>query len=369
MNPQSANIVYDCGSSTGIHIVEGQIRENFHQGETINAVFISHFDRDHINGLPFLLTYCNVKNLFFPLITEESKKLILLRDLIYNSSSVQDFFTDFFTNPYNAFNKIGLRNIPHLYQILENNEDNEDSTLNNIDASNIASGKNISDIVFGSNDRKTIKWIYIPFNFRETERCSRLKAALANKLGKNYSCDDLLELAKKDSRKISEIKAAYKEVPGNFNTNSMTLLSAIEEDRIIQRLYRGDCMYGCNCVCGCNCMCGCNCCGNKFANGCLYTGDYDALESRNWKEFDDAYSGYYHYIGCIQIPHHGSRHNYNHKLLEIGNHVLYYIISAGKRNVYRHPSASVLKDILTSNKYPLIVNEYAGNTAHFIINY
>ncbi len=40
-------IIYDCGSSTDKTIVEGQIKNEFSQGEVIDAVFISHLDDDH----------------------------------------------------------------------------------------------------------------------------------------------------------------------------------------------------------------------------------------------------------------------------------------------------------------------------------
>lgn len=77
---QKVNVIYDCGSTTDIKKVEEQIENRFSKNEIINAVFLSHLDRDHINGLPYLLKYCIVKNLFFPLITKESKGMLRLYD-------------------------------------------------------------------------------------------------------------------------------------------------------------------------------------------------------------------------------------------------------------------------------------------------
>ena len=68
--PEKINIVYDCGSLTSVSFVEHQIKYNFQEDEVIHAVFLSHLDADHINGLPYLLKYCNVKKIFFPLLTE-----------------------------------------------------------------------------------------------------------------------------------------------------------------------------------------------------------------------------------------------------------------------------------------------------------
>lgn len=71
------NVVYDCGSSTNVKLVEEQIKNNFEKDEIIHAVFISHLDEDHINGIPFLLKYCNVNKIFFPLLTESDAKYII----------------------------------------------------------------------------------------------------------------------------------------------------------------------------------------------------------------------------------------------------------------------------------------------------
>lgn len=59
------NVVYDCGSSTSIGVVESAITVNFAEGEEIEALFISYMHKDHINGVPFLLKYCRVKKYIF----------------------------------------------------------------------------------------------------------------------------------------------------------------------------------------------------------------------------------------------------------------------------------------------------------------
>ena len=50
--------VFDCGSSTSLNMKEGtsllvsrELDFNFDGEEVIDAVFISHFDREHMNGL------------------------------------------------------------------------------------------------------------------------------------------------------------------------------------------------------------------------------------------------------------------------------------------------------------------------------
>ena len=67
--------VFDCGGDG----IKCAIQRAFiHKNTKIEAVFISHFDRDHINGIHFLLSQCNVKRLVLP----------LLKDFIFNGSIV-----------------------------------------------------------------------------------------------------------------------------------------------------------------------------------------------------------------------------------------------------------------------------------------
>lgn len=191
---KNVNVIYDCGSLTDVHIVEQEIKSNYDKNEVIAAVFISHFDRDHINGLPFLLKYCQVSKIFVPLITEDCKKLILLEDLLTHGVSTPDFFTTFINNPYQAFDMIDLNDRPALYQI---QEVGIDSIQHNDNARYIPSGTNVAEDIFTPANCSQMNWIYIPFNFRETTRLQQLKDALQNRLGKAYSCEELSDLIKK----------------------------------------------------------------------------------------------------------------------------------------------------------------------------
>ena len=50
-------------------------------------------------------------------------------------------------------------------------------------------------------------------------------------------------------------------------------------------------------------------------------------------------------VGVVQVPHHGSKHNYNSN---INTDPKLNVINAKSKNRYRHPSASVLKEIVRS---------------------
>ncbi len=359
---ERVNVVYDCGSLTDVHIVEKEIRNNFQKGETIDAVFISHLDEDHINGLPYLLKYCCVKNLFFPFITSENRDFLSLKALISAPSPSKEFLLSFINNPYAAISELDADiHTPTLYQVTEA-ESNEN--FNDIDARIFRSGNNAAPYVFNRQNFPPQSWEYIPFNFRETSRLTILRTALKdtfkNILGDDAAVGDIVDLVKKDPSKLSLLKQAYQKVPGTFNTNSMTLLSLCENSNIVQQFlssYRLMPIYCSPCH---------MCCFGAHPNGCLYTGDFDASGRQKWSELYDAYASYEKYIGCVQVPHHGSRYSYNHQLLSFG-YSMFYIISAGERNKYRHPHGSVIRDILVSHKYPIIVTENIGSIARFLV--
>ena len=94
-------------------------------------------------------------------------------------------------------------------------------------------------------------------------------------------------------------------------------------------------------------------------------GDYDAKGESKWCDLKNAYEKYWAYIGCVQIPHHGSYRNYNNEFSKLYS---YFVISAGISNKYRHPSGSVVKDLILNNKVPLIVTEMRNSEVMFEIN-
>lgn len=206
---ERVNIIYDCGSSTNVKLVEEQIKNNFQKNEIIHAVFISHLDNDHINGIPFLLKYCKVKKIFFPLLTESNAKYIKLYNLIKNNEK-ESFASSFVDNPYEAFNQLNIEYSPRLYQISENEQRD-----NRIDAITISSGENVADIIFEntiSNYDIYRKWVYIPHNFRQTDRIQQLQDELYKLFGKNMNNEDIQVIWKTGTEIEREnIKNSYKD--------------------------------------------------------------------------------------------------------------------------------------------------------------
>lgn len=45
------NVVYDCGTRNGTKLLEREINKAFNRKQSVDLLFISHFDRDHVSGL------------------------------------------------------------------------------------------------------------------------------------------------------------------------------------------------------------------------------------------------------------------------------------------------------------------------------
>lgn len=359
------NVVYDCGSLTDVKIVEKGIRSNFSKGEEIEIVFISHVDQDHINGLEYLLKYCKVRNIVFPY-TKRKDKITLIVDYFCNkiNPSFNDFTCEFINNPYNALQRYDSD--ARLWGIGNNYDDNESNDRDYYEEEFrvIRSGENLLKYLINNRIASKIKWEYVPFNFREDDRKKQFFYELDNNLKligfslNQIGIDNILQKWT-DVDVRNAIIEAYKKVKGSLNTNSMVLFSGIRDNNIHQWSIN---LYHRFCYCHHKCI--------DFydyylrKNGCLYTGDYEAKGKRKWTELKNAYSKYWDYIGCVQIPHHGSYRNYNKEFALLDS---YFVISAGYNSKY-HPSGSVLKDLLLKDKYPLIVTEQHNSEVILKVN-
>ena len=342
-------VVYDCGSNNDINLIKTEIRATFEQGERIDAIFISHLHEDHVNGLEFLLNYCNVRYLFLPLLTEDEKIQLLIHNSFYQVSD--PFISNLIINPVETLSNLETKIF--LVPDAEGNRDAGESKFNFKELQQ-SEGELIQNVKLCSEF--VPNWLFIPFNFQESKRSELLKNELNNRKVNVTSAQDFDTLWSKQKYRKS-IKEAYRSIPGKFNTNSLTLYSGPENGNRYpyKLLFERD-------------FCRQNFIQCFVANegGCLYFGDYKAKGVKMWKELYNKYESYWRSIGMVQIPHHGSRHNYNKKINQIKPMIS--IISAGYSNRHRHPHSSTIRNIVVDGGWPLIVNENIGSRAQFEIS-
>lgn len=341
------NFIYDCGAKkNGAKSPLKRETQKFSNKEKqIDLLMISHFHSDHYNGVKFLLeNNCLIKKIMIPYLSEEIKLLNIIERIfqeIEGDEENKDLIGDLkiIANPIKEFKKIINKDDFQIIQVLpiksqeirdnKIDENIEYSTLSDI----VASGVNITI-------EERDNWIIKPFNLAinvtvNLETLSKINEILQLELSK---CDlnitnILKELSKKieddtlfKERKIEiinqELKIAYDKLGLGKNEYSLCCYSGLKIDRGIKKI------------------------------GCLYTGDYNAVDEIS--SLLNFYNKYINYIGTVQIPHHGSEENYINDLMV--KNIRTALISAGKENQYNHPSANVVKNI-ANHCIVCIVNE------------
>jgi beta-lactamase superfamily II metal-dependent hydrolase len=333
-------VVYDCGSTTLWRSNNGtalktKINSAFLKNHTINILFLSHFDSDHINGVDYLMNHCNIEKVVIPLLDDDTKVLIKTSNKLFDNfsntqliDSPDEYFGDSIT-------VIKIRDI----------EPADGAS----DPVSFESPTNISGI--GINDREkdsgtvfnlgTIPhWFYIPFNYRYQER----KNIFMTKLRENHLNINNINTPAGILEHQAVLKTIYKGIKGGININSMALFSGMNA---YYRLFMG--RENSN-------PWQMNCHFRISDSGCLYLGDMDLNQPLLINDVKSRLQPLIEHIGTVQIPHHGAICNFNRDILRLPA-LKYAVISFGKKNHYGHPSDSVVSEIITSRIVPLIVNE------------
>jgi len=392
---ERVNVVYDCGTLTEKSITDREIKKTFQRGETVDAVFISHLHKDHISGIPDLIKFCDVKRIFFPVLTETDKCLSKIKAIVDEDGRFtvkDDWFTvKFIDSPLKAISDIerdyskdvkligilpadpnDILDIPDIPDIPESEHDfgmdiEFPDGIRGVCDYTLPSGVNVANKIHGKLKCQEIGWpfwTYVPYNFSMSRRINMLIAEIENRLGISY--DELMELGRNpDSyrNRIEKIKGAYKKLTKDFNSHSMTLYSR-GVNLHIEEMYAK--IGGCkNIVLDCDCYWNLRSLEDSaclYSSGCLYTGDYDMKIHGAMDELGKKYSQYWNEILLIQIPHHGSLNNYNSALVKRGG---IYIISAGTGKRFGHPSSSVICDICIKGGHPVVITEIEESLACF----
>ena len=342
---ESANnrftIVYDCGSTTlSKKQLDNKIKTSFPKDHQIDILFISHFHADHINGIETLKKHCKIKTVVLPELTHSAKILLKIVYYIENSFEKLSFekFEQLIEAPLSFFDEEHTQ-IVMIEPVKEGLQSHDVLSPETIDTS---SPREIKTLPCGSafSYPQAPSWLFIPFNHKQEERRKQFEEAIASKGILLTTLNDISEITKQEKR----LREVYDTIDGDLNENSMILYSGPEECSIFKipflvsrslSFFRG---YQDN--------------WPTFQAGCLYTGDI------NWTagDFLNELSKFSRCLGTIQIPHHGSRHNFNKSLLEL-QYQGCAIFSFGSNNSYGHPADSVVEEVVKEGILPCLVTE------------
>ncbi len=362
--------VYDCGS-TSTAKVNNCIDKEFAECKHLDLIVISHFHRDHINGLKRLFEKVeHIDTIILPYLTpRERLNYMLTLDLDY----LDDWIPSFIIDPAKTLLEFGrgksnivfISGGPDKYFDENKNDDIEgvdleiedfDFNINNLepadDEENIKFIEDISDprVLIKKHgcipltSRKIKIWQFIFYYstqsekinkyFKEISDCSNLKSDVITKKD--------LESIINDAR-FSKIAKSHGVSNSDINNTSLLLYHSCKyynQGGVIRRwreVYLKQDTQKCNHYFGChNHENSCNC-------GDFYCGDVNL--KLKYSEIMNYYGTLIQDVAVLQVPHHGSIENW-HDLLSMDNPGMLHIISSKFDNPKGlHPNNAVLYQI------------------------
>lgn len=410
---QTINIVYDCGGfgntwhndfsyrnrnsdmnkylESYVEYIKGTKRK------TIDAIFISHFHVDHINGLQFLLDNddITVDYLIIPQLTDDVffealmySDIYMSEDRIYNElfeGKTSQFLFDLYNSRNSSYKSTKIIQIEER-DVDDNVEPFSPKDYNDNSFSFLAPKiiSNNSNIYRSGSVFSCAKWLYVPFNSKVKK--SNTIPPLSDKL-KSAMKDDLKSAIKEDIRSMQKSFIWFFEddnYPFHLETDFETDFERHFEKhfeyhydknlpKIIQKIGVDKCKETYESIFGNNhnhyCMTlfsgtmSLHTINNRqmYSKGqdlipdnpnCLYTGDF--APANNIDALKIFYGPIWETIRSIQIPHHGSSKNCCDELYK---HPIRGFISVGNNNTFKHPGIDTLMKMKDNNCEPIIVTE------------
>jgi len=313
-NGESKTIVYDCGSLNTNKL----IKEIGQSGlGTIDYLVISHFHRDHINGIEELKKNYKIINVVIPKI-EPVDILFYLKN--YPNKSDNEF-RDLILNPSNFFKQANNGQNSHIITVDIGEEQTEGLRLNQL-PKRITHSTNLPVLEYNNTPIWILRFYIDKITFNKVELDNN-EIRLINSIKTINDYDKHLKDLKKIYKKISN---------RDINLTSMSMLSA----PINNYWYY-----------------------HKNNEVSLMNGDILLNNEEKISEFTNHYSDFNNNVFDFHIPHHGSHLNLKRPINE-WNHKQ-GIINSGYENNYGHPSGIILRKFSDANINTKILTEYDNN--------
>lgn len=323
------NIVYDCGELWDSKKSTQLVKNSFQKNATIDILFISHFDFDHVSKLNVLKKAYKIKNVILPLVSGEQLRILDSYFQIQGYSDSQLLLK----NPVSFF-----ESSTNIIQI----ESGDDEPIGDDFIQGIESLQNRKVIKSGTG-LSVFDWLFIPYNFNNSKLLSDIKDIfISDGIEYDRYISDIDYCI--DNKK--RIKNSFEKLDGGINLNSLILYSGPSKNDHNYRLYshfQGFIPFNiipflCECLYTDKC-------------GCIYTGDTNL----NVVAIENIFKYYWQNVGTIQVPHHGDNYSFDMNLLEIGSYIL--PISYSEKNNFGHPSANLISNLYSHKSLPLYIND------------
>lgn len=354
---QEITIVYDCGAEKSYKSNLNSVISKFQiSNNHIDILVVSHFDFDHISGIRQLLSQCTVSHIILPYLTNED---ILIYLLTQRNASPQEesWYTEFLKNPYIILS--GFESIKKITFIVNEDEFEKSIWLESLDITN------------GNMENEAIHTIYkqVEIDFKNSRDVHEVNANLKLKFY-NYAISSQKEQAFKtkikeemrnrgdssvhslalrvlsNSKETEEFKTNYRYV-SKSNHNNVSLLMmydfkitrgeilkvAFQEEQL--KLFNNAPQYYPL---------------SNFRFVHFFTGDISLKYVKKHLQIYEHYKDLLPHVDAIQVPHHGSKNNWNDDLLKLIPKKTIFIVSSGIHNQFGHPHTEVVDSIEANHK-------------------
>ena len=337
------HIVYDCGVLPMSSRLEEEINNFLPKGSTIDIMFISHFHADHVNGLKLLAERYKIKNLVLPQI-DNYEWFYFLENYLTAGIADENIIE-------NVKNSVGEAKIIQVAPREENGDRNVSEEFASIDGLGGRIINGLSPIVI---DRQNFAlWHFIVVNPLLKGDLDALRTAIedVDYDGRKITIEDLYQPKILDAIR-KDLQSIYEKVFKGGNEYSMCMLSELAN----RKEYRSYSWYNRR-----NRLCmGCRLYGYDDIDGGLYCGDADFLHCDTLECLKRRLRGREENVGLLQIPHHGSKKNFNIDLLNWLGRIRVSFACFGSPNRYNHPSSDVM-GMAGTYSYTAGVNQFKSN--------
>lgn len=428
------NFVYDCGTSSRNKKARKKIIDNYIKSmlgdSDLDMLVISHFDNDHINGIPELLRNRGVKHLFLPYCSHDD--YLMLVTWLYAFSLEQKMDSIIFVSETelnsekdstkevneNSFEDINMFSTEYI----ESKTSMKYGILGNIKIEDGIINKKLrmmSNTKIKLNDKtfSSAIWEFKFFNNPISNKDRQMVNQEIEKLKKRTLCKTLEELIKKLNEKTEitseemigirqEFRKIYNEISSlkkreHINQTSLCLYHGPVFDPVRTNIINPLGIWLCHGNNGnsrfyssCDVIAvvnradryKCLICANKVEDGVLcedkkkYYGQCNLLGSEelgtlltgdislqdSCNEFKEFYKGELSKVFFFQIPHHGASSSWSKDFMTNISFPRYFV-SFGKKNSYGHPSPELCYCLGRENRTLIFVNEEKTLVYHILL--
>lgn len=158
----------------------------------------------------------------------------------------------------------------------------------------------------------------------------------------------------------TDLQTVYSKVFKGGNEYSMCMLSELADRKVYNSYSRYNKRY-CRCMDCRRYVCYEQCRNDLYdIDGGMYSGDADFLHCDTLNCLQKRLQGREGYVGMLQLPHHGSKENFNIELLDWLRNVKVAFACYGSPNRYNHPSSDVM-GLVGTYSCAIGVNQYKSN--------